>query len=1176
MRTVHLSLCLLLASFFLQQAAAKDFYQTVTLDVQNVNITKVFGEIQRQTGFHFVYGENYIKTAHLVTVKVTNAPLKEALRQCFENQPFTFTIFENYIVVKAKPRPANDKPGTGSAIDWPIDVRGRVVDEKGEPVAGVTVTIKGTDNATSTNSNGEFSLGKVPQKAVLVFTSINVETFELEVTGETELLVRLKTKVAELGDVTVYSTGYQKVPKVRATGSFENLSSEKLNRRVGPDLLTRLEGVTTSLFIDRREISPNQSTLPLHKVLIRGLSTVTSTMQSPLIVVNNLPYVGDINNINPNDVENITILKDAAAASIYGARGANGVIVITTKQGKYNQEARLSLNTNINILEKPDLFYFDRMSSSEFIDVETYLFGQGFYDGVLGNMGSWPALSPVVEILANRRAGSISAADSATQIDALRKQDLRHDFDKYIYRRAVSQQYALNLSGGGSKIKYMLSGGYDRTLSNLAGNGADRVTLRSDNTFEPLKNLEVQVALAYTNTKSDNNSLGDIYSSPYDIRNDYKLYPYAQLADANGRPLVTPRFYRSGFVDSAGGGRLLDWSYSPLQEMNAIDNVSRLQDIVVNLAPRYRLTNAISLQLNYQFESSTTEIRRHASEESFYTRDLINLFTELGDNSMVNHIPRGGILDLANQRLVSHAGNAQINFEKTWKKHSVVALAAGEIRSAVFQAAGSRYYGYDDNTLSSASVDYLTQFTKYGNFGSSAIPNTAGQFKTVDRFVSIFGNAAYTFNNKYTVSVSGRRDASNLFGVDINNKWKPFWSVGGSWTVSNESFYKFKAAPYLKLRATYGQQGNANNAISPYTIIQYGDATYSLINQPFALISRPGNPGLSWETLRQLNLAVDFRLFNNRLGGKVEWFRKKSDNLILSQPVDMTTGVEGAQYNGGGMKVVGAELALDALVVDGAFKWNTELLFSHVTSEITDYKFSDKRPVSGIVSSNGQLITFQKGRSAYPIYSYPFAGLDPATGDPQGYLGKTVSKEYFAITNQMLDTANLIYHGSALPLYFGFFNNSFSFKGFNLTAAIAYRFKYYFRKSTIGYSALFENGQTHVDFRRRWQQPGDELNTTIPSMVYPVDPNRDVFYYNSSANTLRADNIRLQYIRLSYNFNKSAWAKMPFQNVQLYVYANNLGILWRENDEKLDPDVAGGNGMYPVPKNYALGLRLDF
>jgi TonB-linked SusC/RagA family outer membrane protein len=1171
-----MKLIIILLTVAALQVSAKGHSQGITLSLKDVSLKTAFVQIRKAApNFDFFYDESWLKDANKVSIDVKNASLNEVLEQCFKDQPFTFSIAGSIITVHPKNNLtiAADK---NSLLNFTI--KGVIINEANEPVEGASVKVKNTDKGTSTNEKGEFTIEDVNENSVLEISHITYETQEIKVNKRTEINISLKAKVGKLVDVVI-NTGYQKIPKERSPGSFGFINNEQINRKAGTDILSRMEGAAVGVLFDRRQLAANQSAIGLNNILIRGLSTMTESIRGPLVVVDNFPYNGDINNINPNDVENITILKDAAAASIYGSKAGNGVIVITTKHGQFNQPFKLYLNNNIQIFDKPNLFKYPKMSSSDFIDFETFLFGNNFYDGDLTNP-RFPALSPVVEILNKRLLNQLSSSDSAAQIQNLRNSDLRNDFEKYIYKTSINNQYALSLSGGGSILKYSISGGYDRTSSNLVGNEGRRITLRSNNTLMPVKNLEIGIGLAYANSLTHNNSLGDIGASNYSYRNR-TLFPYAQFADFNGNHLAVDKDYRAGYTDTAGNGKLLDWKFRPLDELKNNDNSNKLEDLVLNINASYKLTSFLTLNVQYEYEHTTGSAKNFHSDQTYFTRNLINLFSQIQGPDITYMIPQGGIMDLNYSELTAHQARTLLNFTHSWKtKHRIYGFVGGEIRETKDNKNIQRLYGFDANTYSNSNVDYISRFPQYGNRGTSIIPSRSGIGLLTDHIVSVYGNGAYTYADKYTFSASVRKDAANLFGVSANNRWKPFWTVGGSWDIFKESYYKSKLFPELRLRATYGYQGNVNNSLSPYTILGYLSASNNIFNIPSAGIVSPANPELSWESINQLNLGLDFTV-GSRVGGSIDVFKKKSNNLIWDAPIDPTTGRASVKSNSASMIGKGIEAKISSTNIKGWFEWRSELGFSHIINTVTNYAAADVLDKlftgSSLISSGLTILGFRKS-SPYAIYSYNFAGLDPSTGDPLGYLGKSVSKDYTAIFDQFFsDTANIKYHGSAIPTTYGFFNNIFRYKGFSLLVNINYSFGYYFRKSTISYYDLINAGAQHPDYPKRWKAAGDEQRTTVPSLIYPLsDSKRDDFYANSSANVLKGDNIRLKNIRVSYDLNTSSKKNFPVKNIQMYGNIENLGIIWRANKEGLDPDYDVINNAYPVPKVFTAGFNIEF
>jgi TonB-linked SusC/RagA family outer membrane protein len=1045
----------------------------------------------------------------------------------------------------------------------PVTIHGKVLNEEGEPVVNATITIKSSNRSTITNEKGEFTI----HDSYLTDT-IMVSAKGYETTGEPnnirgEILIVLRRSFKTLGEVII-NTGYTSLPKERATGSFEKIDNEMLKRRVSPDWLNRLEGIS-GVYFDRR------GTTAPGAITIRGRSTIYANAV-PLIVLDNFPYDGDINNINPNDIESITILKDAAAASIWGVRAGNGVIVITTKKGKQSKTPSLELNTSVTIGAKPDLFYSrEFLNSSDFIDVELLLFKNGFYNGAISNTSSRPPLSPVEELLARRRSGLISAADSASQIDAWRNIDVRNDLDRFLYRNSLAQQYALNYSGGSQHITWLFSAGFDKINSNLAGNNNNRYTFLSRTSYRPFDAFEFKMDIGYTHAVFQNNNPGIITAL------GKNLYPYARLADDYGNPLVTVKDYRLGYVDTAGAGKLLDWKYRALEELSLSDNTLQQSDIRWNFSATYNINKYFTAVLLYQYEKQTRDGKNLHVQDTYFARDLINrYYNPLASNKYA--VPLGGILDLSNSSLVSQNGRAQLNYGQSWNTlHEVYAIAGAEIRQSQSSSYNFRTYGYSDDVLTYNNVNYRDNLPSYGNLRfSQPIPNPTLFSQGVLRFVSLYTNAAYTYFKKYTLSASARKDASNLFGVNSNQKWVPLWSSGISWNVHNEKFYKSNFIPYLKLRLTYGYSGNLDNTLSAYTTIRYtSSATFT--NAQYAMPVNPPNPELRWEKIAVLNLGIDFTLKNDRISGSIDMYRKKGKDLIGFAPVDPTTGVRNSNllefsYKGNvaDMKANGIELSLNSKNFTGAFKWTTTLLYNHVTSKVTKYNISSLN-ASAFLNA-GIIVNPIPGKPLYSMYSFAWAGLDPATGDPQGYLNGAVSKDYNALANVTVD--KLTYHGSAVPVTFGSLLNSFEWRHISLSVNLVYKLGYYFRRSSVSYSSLFENWAGHADYAHRWQKPGDEKLTDVPSLIYPnSNPNRDFFYLEAPLLVERGDHIRLQDISLSYDIagiNK----KWPVKNIRVYTYISNIGILWKENKSGLDPDYFGGG--YPLPLTFSIGLKSNF
>lgn len=1045
--------------------------------------------------------------------------------------------------------------------------------EKGKGLSDVNILLANTKSHVVSKEDGSFSIVVEYFEDTLLISHSGYVARKIVIRAGTSNpgFITLEPDAKSLNEIIV-RTGYQNLPKERATGSFEFIDNTLLNRRVGADVLSRIEGLTAGVLFDKRTQGSDQSSVNADNLIIRGISTFSENIKSPLIIVDNFPYVGDIKNINPNDVDNITILKDAAAASIWGAKAGNGVIVITTKKGQYNEPLSIAVNANVSLVEEPRLFYYPKISSSDFIDTEIMLFGKGFYDGELGSNAASPALSPVVELLAAQRDGRISEETVKAEINAFRTKDLRYDLDKYIYRCQFNQQYAISLSGGGKIHRYMVSAGLDQNATNLYGNNYRRITLRTDNSFSPAKDLELQLGVQYTNGFSVANSPGGTLY----YRADKVLYPYARLMDDNGRPAIIAKDYRTGYTDTAGGGLLEDWKYRPLDERDALDNRSVNQDLLLTLSVRHKLTTFLSTEVSYQLEKSYTHNRTHHTLGSYYARDLINQFTQINDGILTYGVPPGGVLDNKYDELQSHAVRAQLNVNKYWNnKHDLNSITGAEMRSNSSSSNIHRDFGYEDDILSVANTDLITNLPRYGGLQNSYVPGLLNFERYTDRFISLYTNLSYNFDKRYTISASARKDASNLFGVKINDKWKPLWSAGIAWNASNEKWYDLEPISYLKFRLTYGYQGNVNNGISARPIIQTYPGSWNVnIQAPYANIIQSGNPALTWESIRMINAGLDFAVANNRISGSLEGYTKRTKNLIYSKTTDPTTGIAFIDANSAHMQGQGIDVSLHTINLKGNFQWQSTFLFSYVKTKVTKLLIDFSKVTGAGYTGYGVTLYPVPGKNPYGIYSYRWGGLDASAGDPTGYIDDHVSTDYVAIISQTAAN-DLIYNGPSLPPYFGALLNSFKFRQIEISINLQYKLGYYFRKSSISYAQFFYSGIGNSDFNNRWQQSGDEKNTNIPSMVYPIPAGRDAFYLGSEATVRRGDHIRLQDIRISYDIGKNRFSNLPFEHIQLYAYLNNLGICWRSNKEKLDPDYAMGNAPFPAVRSISLGVKVN-
>jgi TonB-linked SusC/RagA family outer membrane protein len=1007
-------------------------------------------------------------------------------------------------------------------------LRGQVLNDQGVPLSGASLFFN--QHTRPTDKDGRFIFNVLPGNYILRISFIGYRDTSLTVEVPGNITIRLQAAANDLHEVTV-STGYQEIPRERATGSFVQVERAVLERGVSISILDRLQDNVPGLAFNNRGAAFS----------IRGQSTLFSNAE-PLIVVDGFPFNQPITDLNPNDVESISVLKDAAAASIWGSKAGNGVVVITTKKGKFNQAAKISGSATVNVGAIPDLDYKGHMSSSHYIDLEKKLFSQGFFTATETSPQHLP-LSPVVELLIAARDGKLSAASANAQIDALRGNEVSTEYRKYFYRPSVNQQYAANLSGGNAVQRYYFSAGYDKNLDNLVGNGYDRFTLNGKNTWK-WKSLEFSADLYLAQTTTTRNNPGGLYWN-----RGPQLYPYARLAGPNGEALAVTEDYRQSFVTAAQNAGLLDWNYRPLDELHNRDNTGKLFEQRLNTGLKYRLPAGFSAQVRYQYDHSITTGRNLQDLGSYATRNLINRFTQVAGTTLTRPLPLGGIMDLDNAASVNHDVRGQLNFERDFGKHSLTAIAGYELQTLHLLDDTYRLYGYDSEHALGQAVDNVSIFSYYDYpLLATSIPANLGETDATDHYRSYYANAAYTYDRKLVLSGSARLDQSNLFGVKSNQKGVPLWSAGAAWIFS----------PQLKVRATFGFNGNINKSLSAYTTATYADASGSIALLPYATITNPPNPELRWERVRNTNLAVDFS--RGRLSGTLELFWKQGLDLIGNTAFPPSSGILAFTGNTANTSGHGIDLQLHSENLKGAVKWSTDLIISWYRDKVTAYS-QTASPTDYINSTNSGVFPLV-GKPLYALYSYQWAGLDPATGDPQGYLNGAVSKNYTAIMTAATPD-NLVYSGPANPTVYGALRNTFGYGHFNLSFTLNYKLGFYFRRNVTGYGNDEGLSTQSGDYARRWQKAGDELITNVPSV--PTAPNsaRDQFYSRSSANVYKGDHIRWQDLRLAYDLEK----------VRFYAYAANLGLLWRANKAGIDPLAANSP---PAPFTLAFGLRFTY
>lgn len=1053
------------------------------------------------------------------------------------------------------------------SFDAMCQISGKAINKKTrEAIAGASVTIKNKQMTTITDYQGMFNFDVEIQNDTLIINYIGYEPFVLPVISNKPSFIEAEMEVStEYLEEIVVNTGYQSIPKERATGSFTHIDQALLERSAGYGIVQRLEGITNGLYFDMASSSGEPSTRT--NLRVRGVSTINGETQ-PLIVVDGFPYEGDMNNINPNDVESITVLKDAAAASIWGARAGNGVIVVTMKKPKVGQSTSIDFSSNLGVGQKPDLFYDPKfIPSSDLIDLEILQFERGIY-----RKNDQTELSPVIDILFARAEGKIDENDAMARINTFRQRDIRKEADKYLYRSSLSQQYALNIRGGGKRNAYSISAGMDKNFGVLKRQNERRFTFAINNNLFLAEGLELQSSMNYVSNRAENNGLGIKAIAPDMWSN---VYTYAGLKDEHGLALPITKAVRLGYAMDAENIGLLDWTYRPLDELDRMDNTSSHREIRLNNALKYRVVNGLTIEGRYQYQILNTQGREFFHKDSFFTRNIVNRYTQ---NDLSRPIPHGGILDNSASNFVSHSARLQSFFDKSWLNvHDLNLLVGAELREDRNSIEGSkRLYGYDDNLMTIRTDLDFTKAYLLRPTSSAVIPYPviSGNI-IVDRFMSYYGNAGYSYSKKYLLSASVRWDGSNIFGVDFNQKGVPLWSVGLGWNLDRESFFKVTWVDLLKLRGTYGANGNIVRSQSALPYIMYG---YNSIAAPWlspARLGSVGNPSLSWEKVNTLNLGLDFSLLNRRILGSFEWYKKNSENLIGADYPDPTTGIipVGTRFNidntrnYADMTTDGVDVQLTSINTLGRVRWSSTFLFSFVQNQITNYYTSPSSPITTYLTYGTPAPRI--GASKDQIYAIPWYGLS-VDGDPLVPIGGELGTDYTTYFNQ-LKYDDLLPIGVKVAPFFGSVRNSFDWRQLSLSFNILWRAGHKFRKESVSYNEVFASGiQVHKDYLERWKMAGDENKTHIPALPTGTNSRRDQAYLFSDVLIEDASSIRLKDIQLSYDLSSPWITSVGISSLRLHSYVQNLGIIWKGTKADMDPDA---RAIYPQPLQINIGIK---
>lgn len=1044
-------------------------------------------------------------------------------------------------------------------------VSGKIVDDMGEPLPGASIRVKGSDTGTISGMDGTFEISvRNNSKVTLVISYIGMGSIERIAVPGKDLNVRMAQEERLMNELIV--TGFQTISRERATGSAVILNSEKLNQVQAPDLATKLEGLAPGLSTYRNSLS------------IRGTSSFAVDTR-PLLVVDGQPTSLTLDDISPEIVESVTVLKDAAATSLYGVRASNGVIVVSTKRAE-NEKVNVTASAECYIKPLPSLGYMHFASASDVIDLERdyllsdpeYMRSPSAYFSTQTSKSS-PGYMTQLDMLYYRMAkGELTQEQVDAGLNALRANDYRKEYRKNLMHNRVTQDYNLTLSKGGGKNDLFFSMRYRDFGQYNQYDAAHGMSVYLKNVLEVASWMRLTLGMDSRFSHSE-------YSRAPGMGYNGAM-PYDRLYDDEGN-LENRYLYNQvlaeQLVEKEG---YYDMGFNAIRESKHNIETNNRQFTKLFLHTDFDITKDLNLELKFQYERNNSDMKEFDEENSYMMRSMINEYASLNEDGSVKYnIPRGGRLSNYNYNFNGYNLRGQFNYKREFAdKHDVSALLGGEIRQDKERTDRSERYGYDDMRLTYSYVDWATLNTK-GVEGAlyASTRRKAERLNVTDwmhRYVSAYFNAGYTYDSRYSVNGSVRVEQADLFGTDPKYRYRPLWSVGASWNVTKEHFIKNAGLNWLdmlKLRLTYGITGNVDQNSSPYLLANYFNSSYT--NSPITTIMTPPNSSLRWEKTSTFNFGIDFMLVK-RLSGTFDVYRRYSSDLLVNKSIDPSLGFDGqARANNGEMQNNGVELSL-------TYDWIKKRDMSFSTTFSTAYnkneiKKVDYEPTDALDMMRYPASNYKMGDTYNSLYAYRYAGLTE-TGDPSIYNenGEVVS------IDRVRNVNSVICVGQLTPKWNGALQLNFRWKGLSAFAKVVYYTGHSLRDDVVTlYDPyyLIEGGAIHEDIVNRWTP--ENTNTNIPAMgLHTNVGERNYHWKYADVNTESASFIKLRNVGVSYSFPQKIAAKLKMKSLVLRAQVDNP-CYWAANNRGIDPEAFKANegsregAMMP---SYVFGLNVKF
>ncbi|MFB9052053.1 SusC/RagA family TonB-linked outer membrane protein [Formosa undariae] len=1033
---------------------------------------------------------------------------------------------------------------------------------------------------TTTNFDGEFSLTINQDVKSFLVSYMGYETEIVAVsTGNLNFTIVLKESQEVLDEIVL--TGYQKIEKRKMTSAYEKIEMSEIEQSGVLSVDHMLAGQISGVVVQPTSGAPGAPA----KIVIRGSATLNGS-SDPLWVLDGIPLEGNdipsdfrdkdnidnlqsypIAGLNPEDIESITVLKDASATSIYGARAANGVIVITSKSGKKGP-MRVQANGNVFITQKPDFDKLNLMNSSQKVDFELYLASRsdltyqqdrGSVARILNSYGEY----------ANFQNNGFSALSLNAQNDINSLKQSQTNWGDELYQTAINQQYSVSISGGDEQNNYYFSTGIFDEKGTTTGTGQQRYNITLKDNFSINDKLKVGVSLFGSQTKTSSYITGaDAYTNPsYYSRT---ANPYLELKDENGNYVYDP-----DLVERSD----LNLNYNVLEERENTNYELVSSSLKAILDVNYKIIKGLQInsQLGLQLDFDKTE--KFSDEDSYYTRKYEQRSQYNTTDGPAYYMPKGGIIQNWDSDAFQYNWKTTANYSTTFNyRHELDVMAGTEFRRNEKTEIHAKGFGFNPNTLTTIAITDERSLTNslFDPYKKSSYENA---------YASFFGTASYTLDKKYTFFTSLRYDGSNLFGVNPKYRYLPLWSVAGSWNVYKENFLSnVDVISDLKIRASYGVQGNIDKSTSPFVIGEYYTETVlpGMSEEVIRALSAP-NANLRWEKTVSSNVGFDLGLLNNRVYITSDYYTRKSTDLIGLQSVPLESGFSFINTNWASVSNKGFEFLINTVNIQNEnFTWTSSFNISRNKSVVEDIEIREEDFKPSL-----------KGYSSTAIFAIKTAGLD-SNGLPLFWKdGKKVTAVDFYNLEAGTNGSQLTrqehrdlysYVGDAAPKFSGGFNNTFRYKQFGLRVLTNFSLK--------------QTVQADPSYNLTQAEPGNNYSTDIlkagtgnfPALIGFNTPgfDTDLVYnwFNSSDDGRTYDDLdlwikdisylRISSIRFSYSLPRKQLDKLKLSSLDFNIEGRNLFVIGTDYEGFFDPETYGSIYAQPIPKIISIGFNLAF